>query len=176
MELLRQRGGHVYVAEAPIWDRTKPTLIRNDHLVLGITKEALTTIASRGLSTAIGQLYGVIAPGLIHAQHLFRGLKRPMMIGNNCGAAASRLIASWAQPRDARLVGTGQDPKLEYLDAPPNKVFVVTISMNEMLESFPQIYGWMDHWTWIAEDPDKIGAPIEWSKRYDKCLWTASPP
>jgi hypothetical protein len=97
-----------------------------------------------------------------------------MMIGNNCGVAASRLIASWAQSRDARLVGTGQYPKLEYLDAPPNKVFVVT--MNEMLDSFPQIYGWTDHWAWIAADPDKIGAPIEWRTRYDECLWTASWP
>ena len=176
MEFLRQPGGYVYVAEAPIWDRSNPTLIRNDHLVLGITKETLTTIASRGLSTPIGQLYGVVAPGLIHALHLFRGLKRGMMIGNNRDAAASRLIASWAQPRDARLVGTGQDPKLKYLDAPPNRVFVVTISMNEMLEGFPQIYGWIDHWTWVGADPDETGAPIEWKARYDERIWTATRP
>jgi hypothetical protein len=45
-----------------------------------------------------------------------------------------------------------------------------------MLENFPQIYGWMDHWTWIAADPDKTGAPIEWKTRYEECLWTAPQP
>jgi hypothetical protein len=77
LELLRQPGGHVYVAEAPILDRTKPTLISSDHLVLGIAKEVLSTIASRGLSTPLGQLYGVVAPGLIHAQYLFRDQNVP---------------------------------------------------------------------------------------------------
>ena len=105
MELLKQAGGHVYVAEAPIWDSNIPNLIREDHLLIGITKERLGTIASRGLWTAIGQLYGIVAPGLIHTRHLFRGLNRPMMVDDNCNVASEMLAASWCQARDARLVG-----------------------------------------------------------------------
>jgi hypothetical protein len=96
-----------------------------------------------------------------------------MMIGNNCDAASTRLVASLAQQRDARLVGTRQNPELEYLEAPRNKVFVVAISRNELLKDFPQIYGWIEHWTWVAADPDETGAPIDWKTRYDKRIWTA---
>lgn len=174
MELLKQTGGHVYIAEAPIWDNDCLNLLRNNHLLVGITKDRLGTIASRGLSMAIGQLYGVVAPGLILTQHLFRGLKRGMMIGDDRNAAAKMLVASWSQRRDARLVGDPHNPQLDYLEAPKNCVFVVAISKNERLIDFPQIYGWIEHWTWVAADPDEIGAPVDWNTRYDERVWTAS--
>ncbi len=176
MELLEQPGGNVYVAEAPTWDTSNHALVRNDHLVIGITKDALVALASRGLSAGLGQLYGVVCPGLISVQHLFRGLRRGMMVDQNSNAAPGRLAASWAQSRDCILVGSRHNPELEYLEAPRNCVFVVAISRNEMVEAFPQIYGWIDHWTWVAADPDEFGAPIDWRTRYDERIWTAMQP
>ena len=86
----------------------------------------------------------------------------------------SMMTASWSQPRDARLIGDPQNPKLEYLAAPSNRVFVVAVSENDMLKDFPQIFGWIEHWAWVAADPDEAGAPIDWKTRYDERIWAAS--
>jgi hypothetical protein len=96
-----------------------------------------------------------------------------MMIDDNRDAASEMLAASWPQSRDALLVGDPYRPALKYLDAPKNCVFVVAISRNERLKDFPQIYGWMEHWTWIAADPEETGAPVDWKTRYDERIWTA---
>jgi hypothetical protein len=40
LEFLGQPGGYAYFAEAPIWDRSKPALIRNDHLSLQRARRA----------------------------------------------------------------------------------------------------------------------------------------
>lgn len=61
---------------------------------------------------------------------------------------------------------------LAYYPAPANRVFCVYISRNEMLVDFPDIYGWLEHGTWIAADPKRPGAPVDWENRYDKALWS----
>lgn len=45
-----------------------------------------------------------------------------------------------------------------------------------MLTEFPDIYGWAEHWTWVAADPNEPGAPVDWKTRYDQRLWTAPQP
>ncbi|PPC87148.1 MAG: hypothetical protein CTY31_05055 [Hyphomicrobium sp.] len=128
--------------------------------------------ASLGLTFYLGQLYGIVGPGLIFTQHLFEGLRRDMMVGDDGKAASRKLAATWTQARDAKLAGN--DPHnlhLEHFPAEPNRVFCVYISRNEMLESFPEIYGWLEHWTWIAADPNVPGAPIDFESRYDRQLW-----
>ena len=174
MELIDQPGGRVHVAQAPIWDKTCSSLNSRDHLLIGITPADLAVISRRGMAVYLGQLFGVVSPGLIFTKYLFQGLKRGMMIGETDGVASDKLAATWAQPRDARLVGGRFDIKLEFTPAPPNRVFVVYISRNRMLKEFPHIYGWAEHWTWVASDPVALGAPIDLETRYDKKLWAAS--
>ena len=172
MKLHEQPGGHVLVAEAPVWDNSSPTLNGRNHLLLGRMPYAVLRDTDLGFTWYLGQLYGVVCPGLIFAQHLFEGLKRDMMVEDDENAAAKKLAATWSQPRDARLIGS--DPfnmKLEYYPAEQNRIFCVYISRNEMLEEFPHIFGWREHWTWIAADPTVPGAPIDYGTRYDRQLW-----
>ncbi len=176
MKLLSHGGRHVYVADAPIWEPDSPTLQGRDHLLIGVMKKTLTAHAARGLSVYIGQLFGIVGPGLIFARHLFRGVKRPLMVGDDKKADGDKLIATWEQTRDVVLEGGPQSARLVYHAAPKSRVFVVLISRNKMLEEFPQIYGWAEHWTWVAADPDEPGAPIDWQTRYEERLWVAPKP
>ena len=161
----------IYVFEAPIWDSDHSTLKGRDHLLMGIMPRTQSTRAEMGLSAYIGQLYGIVDPGLIHAKHVFQGLKRAMMVGDDVNADGKKLAVTWAHNRDARLIGSEQNCAIEFSDAPPAKVFVVYISVNQMLEEFSDIYGWIEHWTWLAADKNLAGAPVDWETRYDKRLW-----
>jgi hypothetical protein len=168
-----QPGGLVYVAAAPIWDSGSATLQGRDHLLVAITPAAIGVHLNRGGSYHVGQLYGVVSPGLIFAQHLFKGLKRAMLVGGDCGADRNKLAATWTQSRDARLVGPAHACDIEYSPAPADRVFGVYISPNGLVDDFPSIYGWMEHWTWIASDPETPGAPVDWQTRFDDRLWVA---
>ena len=120
----------------------------------------------------IGQMYGVVGPGLIMAQHVFQGLKRDMLVRDDDHADIKKLAVTWSALRDAVFVGDTFDGKLAYMDAPVGSVFAVYISVNEMLEDYPDIYGWAEHWTWIAADPARPGAPIDSRGRSDCQLWS----
>lgn len=110
---------------------------------------------------------------MISAQHVFQGLRRDMLVRDDEDAAAKKLAVTWKANRDAVYVGDKNvGGHLEFMDAPQNRVFAVYVSRNEMLEQFPDIYGWAEHWTWIAAAPDLAGAPVGWDERYDKQLWS----
>jgi hypothetical protein len=112
-------------------------------------------------------VYGVVGPGLIFTQHVFR---RDKCVADDRNAAAKKFIATWAAKRNAGLEGDRCTPTLSYVDAPSGRVFAVYISLNETLTYFPDMYGWADHWAWSAADPKLAGAPVEWDTRYDKKL------
>ena len=88
-------------------------------------------------------------------------------------AGEKKLVITWAAKRDAYFAGDPFNGRLEYSPAPENRVFAVYVSPNEMLDEFPSIAGWAEHWTWIAADPGTPGAPIDWRTRYDRRIWTA---
>lgn len=166
LQLLVQPGGSIWTATAINWTGG------SDPLKIGITPEAIKARASRGLRHVIGQMYGIVGTGLIHAQHVFQGLKRDMLVGDDDNAAQKKLAVTWATNRDAVYAGDKSGGRLEYMDAPENRVFAVYVSPNEMLEEFPDIFGWAEHWTWIAADPELSGAPIDWRDRYDSKIWS----
>ena len=168
MELLEQPGGLVRYAEAIDWTSQSPTGV----LLIGITNEAIAARARRGLRHLLGQMYGVVGPGMIMAQHVFQGLQRHMYVRDDEEADSEKLAVSWSARRDAILAGDRSDPNLEYQAAPENRVFVVYVSINRSLDQFPDIYGWAEHWTWIANDPNLPGAPIDWETRYTRKLWS----
>ena len=144
-----------------------------DHLKIGITNDAIATRASRGLSWQVGQMYGVLGPGLIFAKHVFQGLKRGMYVRNDTQADAKKLAVSWDANEDAQWVGGPHDGTIEFCPSPDGSVFVVYISPNQMIQQFPDIYGWAEHWTWVAGDPSVPGAPIESETRYETRLWSS---
>lgn len=174
MQLLDQPKGRVYVAEAPIWDPSCTSLQGRDHLLVGITTEALRAIAARGQTWVLGQLYGIIGPGLITSQRLYKGLRRGMYVNSAPNAAAGKLAATWAAKRDARLVGDRSSPTLEFSPAPPKAVFCLYISRNAVLTDYPAIYGWIEHWTWLPADSSDSDSPIDWLTRYDESVWPQS--
>jgi hypothetical protein len=108
-------------------------------------------------------MYGVVGPGLMFTQHVFR---RDKYVADDQNAAGKKFIATWAAKRDAVLEGDRCAPTLSDVDAPSGRVFAVYISLNETLTYFPDIY----HWAWIAADAKLAGAPVEWDTRYDKKL------
>ena len=168
MHFFKQPGGNVWIAEAPNWTDRPDT----DHLKVGITTTSMSAIADRGQSWMLGQLYGVVCTGLIFTEHVFVGLKRSMYVKDDMYASDKKLTLTWSAKRDARLMGTKLSLDLEFIDAPESRVFAVYISPNQMLDEFPEIFGWMEHWTWIASDPGLAGAPVDWATRYDEKLWS----
>jgi hypothetical protein len=165
LDQIEQPAGAVWVAEVPDW--TGPGSPRK----IGIATEAIRQRAGRGLRVLIGQLYGIVGPSLIMAEHVFQGLKRDMYVRGDRNADVKKLAITWAQAQDAIWVGDEVTGNVAYLPPPKDRVFVVYVSPNEMLERFPSIHGWAEHWTWIAADPNTAGAPIDWETRYDACLW-----
>jgi hypothetical protein len=166
LELIKEPGGATWVAEAPDWIHSGAPL------KIGIAQGAIKLRADRGLRHMVGQLFGVLGPGLVMAQHVFQGLKRDMYVRNDSHADVTKFAITWTHPRDAVFAGDPVAGRLEYLPAPKDRVFGVYVSPNGMLKDFPSIFGWAEHWTWIAADPNTVGAPVDWVERYDKRIWT----
>jgi hypothetical protein len=70
-----------------------------------------------------------------------------MLVRGDSHADVNKLAVTWAATRDARFVGAPEDGRLEYLEAPANRVFGVYVSLNKMLDAYPSIFGWAEHWT-----------------------------
>jgi len=166
LELIKELGGAIWVAEAPDWVNggTQP-------LRIGIAQDDIQLRAGRGLRYMVGQLYGVLGPGLIFAEHVYRGLKRDMLVRGDSHADVNKLAVTWAATRDARFVGAPEDGRLEYLEAPASRVFGVYVSPNKMLDAYPSIFGWAEHWTWLPADPNVTGAPLDYATRFEEELW-----
>ncbi|WP_223478394.1 hypothetical protein [Oricola indica] len=168
LTFLSQPGGNIWAAEAPDWTNSEREVLK-----IGITGEAIEARASaRGQTWQVGQMYGVVGTGMIFTQHVFRGLKRDMFVGDDRKADRSKYAVSWAAPNDVRFAEDAQGGYLEYYPAPEGCIFVVYISINRMLVEFPDIFGWAEHWTWVDEDPGKSGAPVEWADRYEELVWS----
>jgi len=166
LEFIQQPGGVVWIAEAPNWLDAK-----GEPLKIGIAQDAIRGLADRGFRTKVGQLYGVVGPGLIFAEHVYQGLKRDMYVRGDSRADVKKLAITWRYQRDATWVGDAFTGGIEYHAVPNNRVFAVYASPNEMLENFPSICGWAEHWTWLPADQTIKGAPIDWNTRFEKELW-----
>lgn len=169
LQFVRQPGGGVWIAEAPNW----AGISGRTELNIGIAPGAVAARQERGQRWQIGQMYWVVGTGLISANHVFRGLRREMYVGDDKDADEKKLAVSWASPHDARAVGDSFGAiQPEYHPAPAGCAFVVYISINKMLGKFPDVYGWAEHWTWVDGDPGSPGAPVEWQERYEERVWS----
>lgn len=141
LELIEQPGGRVWAADAPDWTNPKWGTHGVDPLKIGITPDAIQTFAGRGLRHMVGQMFGVVGPGLIFTQNVFKGLNRGMLVRDDNRADMKKLALTWTPLRDAKFSGDPFAGQLEYSPAPKNRVFAVYVSPNEMVEDFPLILG-----------------------------------
>ena len=67
---------------------------------VGLTRVIFENLAGTGQATKCAQFYGLIQPGLMDAIHAFRGLKRPLMKGDNMHGDADIIAYSWRPQHD----------------------------------------------------------------------------
>ncbi len=164
--VLKTANGSDWFAETVNWESSDPHSIRK----IGVSKSAIQHRADRGQSWELGQLYGVLATGIISATHIFQGLRRPMSVNGDMEADKSKLIFTWVAHRDAQLSREGQ---ISYCAAPLGAVFFVIVSPNLMIDRYPDIYGWAERWGWLEAHSTLRGAPIDFDTRYDTRLWSS---
>jgi hypothetical protein len=128
-----------------------------------------------GLATYIAQYYGVVQDCMLNAVHLFRGLKRPLMDGDDEDADKNVLVFSWRPDADFVWEGSRFDGHVSERIPPLGRVFVVLVRPESQLISYPgvgTVFGSIEKWNWVKEDPSLAGAPVDWNQRYDKKLWS----
>lgn len=140
--------------------------------VFAITKEQLTAFKQRQSFVPVVHFMQIVSPGLIMAQHVFKGLKRPLQYRENARADADKLIFSWPAKIDydwdygKRFDANG----LTCRAALPGRVYVVIASPNTNKQLFTSIDYWINRWSWVHEEPGTPGAPLHWQRRYDTKL------
>ena len=161
--MLKGSDGDIWFAEARDWNNDDPHAV----LKIGVDKRQIFAAANRGQSWVIGELYGVLATGLISAQHVFQGAKRRMLVNGNGDADQSTYFFTWRANRDAQAVDKPTGLELVFYDAPVSAVFCVMVLANHD-PAHPEIFGWARNWSWLDADPLKIGAPEGWEDKYDR--------
>ncbi len=162
MVMKKQTGGEVFTVEALDWDNQEGSIL------LGIYWPQVQARANRGLRYSLGQLYGIVEPGAIIANHIYKGLNRAMYINGDSKADKTKIVYCLSPSRDYKLSGDKFSPTLKELDCPENCVFVIIVSPNEELTNFPDIKGWIEHWSWVDACPNDPTAPVENDTRYAK--------
>lgn len=163
--VLMDAGGGVWCAEAVDYRSVDPHAV----LKLGISKNAILNRARRGQTWALGQLYGVVAPGLIMTDHIFQGLRRPMSVNGDSQADEAKLVFTWAARQDAQMTREGE---LRFVAAPIETVFFTIASPNGDRNQHPDIFAWIENWGWLQAHSTLSGAPTEYDTRYDARVWT----
>ena len=138
---------------------------------LGVRKDTFKVYADRGINSAIAQYYAMVQEGITLAQHMFRGLKRPLMHGDNTNADQNVLVYSWRSSIDAEWTGSKNSGHLVVIPNPPvGRVFVVLA--REEPQNEHGIVGSIERWNWVREDPTLPHAPVDWQERYGQLLWS----
>jgi len=84
-------------------------------------------------------------------------------------ADESALVYTWRSSVDFEWHGTPQEGYPIERVPPLGRVFAVVVKQEEPNES--GIYGSIERWNWIKEDPKCPEAPIGWNQRYVRRLW-----
>ena len=166
VKIIKENGQIIYTIDA-LADKEKK------EVKMGILKTELAKYADRGLLSGLGQFFGIVAPGLIMAKHLFVGLKRPLCCDDTMNGDSEKIVYSWIPTYDYEWHEKTSRSQLKQLDAPAKSVFVVIISKNERQHKihFPDIYGWIERWNWVDSDSYLNAAPINSESRYDKRIY-----
>ena len=141
---------------------------KNSTVQFGVRTETFKRFVKRGLVSSLAQFYGIIKPDLCSARHLFRGLKRPLAVGDDMEADKSVLVYTWDPPSDWYWSGGRFDGTPTAVPAGPAKVFAVLIRE----ENVAGVVGSIEHWNWLRESPQLPGAPVDWERRYGSKIWS----
>lgn len=138
----------------------------------GLPKSQLAKHLNRGSNIKLAQFLGIVAPGLVLADHIFQGLKRPMCVGGNMNADREKLVFSWKPAWDYWWNESYRfdSKRLEFRESPDGKVFVVVVSRNEAKETYPSVDYWIERWFWVRRSTTLQRAPTEWETRFEKKL------
>lgn len=137
----------------------------------GILQSDLVRRNDRGQISALAQFDGIIGPGLIFARHIFVGLNRPLYADDSMEADKYKLVHTWRPKFDFDWPDPYGRPRR--LLPETNRVFVVIMTKNVRHNGeWPEVYGWIDRWNWVDEDPGLKEAPINHFSRYGKRLFT----
>lgn len=137
---------------------------------LAITQEQLGRYAIRGMGTSVAQFYSIVAPGIILARYIFRGLRRPLSDNGDPHADRQKLVYSWKPARDYEWHGNGFTGGPVEMGPPDGRVFVVLVSPNSCAD-FPEVDGWLERWNWVRADHLRADAPTDAENRYEDQLW-----
>jgi len=98
-----------------------------------------------------------------------RGLKRPLLYGEDADGDKAKLVFTWQAPYDFDYDhGKRFEPGgLTQRAAPPNTVYAAITTPNTCPE-YPSVDYWLDRWCWLDASPTLAGAPIDWENRYEE--------
>jgi hypothetical protein len=142
---------------------------------LGLGEASFQQDLRLGLRTTVAQYYGLVQDYLLSAVHLFQGLKRPLMDGNDKEADKSVLVYSWRPETDFIWTGSPFDGRVCQMVPPSGRVFVVLVRPEPQPVDHPgvgRVVGSIEKWNWVKEDPSLSSAPVDWNQRYDRKLWS----
>lgn len=172
MRAIQRVGPYVDIVEA--YDPENSALV----VKLGLREDSFQQNVENALATTIAQYYGIVQDGLLNAVHLFRGLKRRLLLDDDTEADKNVLIYTWRPEVDYVWVGSRFDGKPVLKVPPADRVFVVLIREEKQPNEYAgvgPIFGSIEKWNWVKEDPSLPHAPIEWRDRYTEKIWSRKP-
>ncbi len=165
MRTIQRLGPYVDIMEARAPDN-RALVVK-----LGLRQDSFSQVLHHNLLTVVAQYYGIVQDGLLSAKHAFKGLKRPLMHGEDMGADKSVIIYSWRSEVDYVWTGSRFDGNPVRKIPPPSRVFVVLVREEQQPNDYG-VFGSIEKWNWIKEDPRELNAPLEWLDRYGQKLWS----
>jgi hypothetical protein len=142
---------------------------------VGVRNDSFEGLVHQHLFTTVAQYYGIVQDGILDAIHAFMGLNRPLMHAGDMEADRNVIVYSWQPKVDYTWAGGRFDGSPTSKTPPPNRVFVVLVRQDNNPESYPgfgSIFGSIERWNWVMEDPDLPLAPVDWQNRYKQKLWS----
>jgi len=138
---------------------------------VGVRDDSFQQVLHHARLTLVAQYYGIIQGGLMDAVHVFRGLKRPLLHAGNTAADDNVLVYCWRPERDFYWSHSQFKGEPISKEPPPKRVFAVLVREESQPNPY-KVFGSVEYWSWVDEDPNLQCAPIEHGERYKKRLWS----
>jgi hypothetical protein len=142
---------------------------------VGVRSDSFQGLMRQHLFTTVAQYYGIVQDGILDAKHAFMGLNRPLMHAGDMEADRNVIVYSWRPKIDYTWTGGRFEGAPIPKNPPPNRVFVVLVRQENQPDNYPgfgSIFGSIERWNWVTEDPDLQCAPVDWNHRYKQKLWS----
>jgi len=165
MRSIQRIGPYIDIIEA--WSPFDSGLV----VKVGVREESFQQLVHHNLATAVAQYYGIVQDGLLQAVHAFQGLKRPLMHGDDMRADEGVFIYSWRSELDYVWTGSRFAGHPAQRTPPPNLVFVVLVREEQQPNDF-KVFGSVERWNWVKQDPRLKHSPVDWKERYGRKLWS----